>query len=227
MGIDHRDFREWESFAKSLAARYATPGIELVDLEQEALLTLLEELPKYAPELGVTLRVFLGRGIRNRLASLYRKTLNLVQVEQFLMVVHKSGDKEMNVRVASWEQGEAVIRSNPGEYTAVKHVKVTAPIGPSLDAEADDLQAEGGGTLHEAIGVQAEQEWIPSIHERVSALRASSSSREGAIELDAILQMKREGYTLDEIGARLGKKKAAICMAISRAQKRLSRKRAA
>lgn len=223
MGTDNRDPREWESFAKKLASKYVAPGLDLQDLEQEAFLSVLEELPKYKEEVGVSLRVFLGRGIKNRLATLYRKTLNLVQIEQYWMVCHKSGDKELNVKVVDKSQGEAVIRANPSEYTAVRHVKVMASIGPSLDEELEGHDGSNAETLHEVVGDRAEQEWIPTLRQRVSALRAASLSEEHAAELETIIKMKQEGFTLDEIGARFGKKKAAVCMILARAKKRAAK----
>ena len=211
MEIDQRDFREWESFAKKLAARYAAPGIDLADLEQEAVLALLEELPEFTPDLGVSLRVFLGRGIRNKLASLYRKTLNLVQLEQFWMVVHKSGDKELNVRVGNRGQAEAVIRRNPHEYVTIKHVKVLAPIGPSLDEEVEE-QGESASTRHEQIGAAPDQEWQLAAKQRVAAgVRGSRDVRE-------ILTMREQGCTFSQIGKTLGKSTHAVMMAWRRAQ---------
>lgn len=220
MSSVNRDYREWESFAKKLAAKYVTAGIEQEDLEQEALLTLLEELPKYSPSIGVSLRVFLGRGIRNKLASLYRKTLNLVQIEQYWLVEHISGSRDMHVKAKSKSEAEAVVVARPGEYVNIQNVKTLAALGPSLDEEADDEQ---DATLHEVFGENPLQELQLIANEGESNVR--KANRNGN-ELAEIFRLRNEGHTFDQIGEQLNKDGDAVRKAFSRAQKRLNRNKA-
>lgn len=222
MSRDNRDYREWEGFAKKLAAKYVTVGIELEDLEQEALLTLLEELPKYNPSIGVSLRVFLGRGIRNRLASLYRKTLNLVQIEQYWLVEHVSGSRDMHVKAKSKSEAEAVFAARPSEYANIQNVKTLASLGPSLDEETQD--GEQDGTLHEVFGENPLQELKLIADEGESRVRRAN--RNGS-QLSEIFRLRNEGHTFQQIADRLGVGLKGVFAAFSRAQKRLNKKKAA
>lgn len=221
MSSEDREFREWEGFAKKLAGRYATPGIEVEDLEQEALLALLEELPKYTPDLGVSLRVFLGRGIRNRLSFLYRKTLNLVQVDQYWLVKHVSGNRDLHVQAKSKAKAEAIIKARSDEYTAVENVKLLATLGPSLDEELDDEQ---GCTLHETLGQGPLQELSLLASEGEKKVR--QVNRKGD-RLAEIFKRRSEGHTFQQIADDLGMGLKGVFAAFSRAQKRLSKSRAA
>lgn len=226
MSSDNREFREWESFAKKLATKYVTAGIELEDLEQEALLTLLEELPKYDPAIGVSLRVFLGRGIRNKLASLYRKTLNLVQIEQFWLVEHVSGSRDMHVKAKSKSEAEAVVAARPSEYVNVQNVKTLALLGPSLDEDAGGNN-EGNTdcmTLHEVLGEKPLQELKLIANEGEKKVRKANRNGD---ELAEIFRLRSEGRTFQEIAATLGKNENTLYYAYIRAQKRIKSKKSA
>ena len=207
-------FGEWIGFAKKLASRYFTSGVELADLEQEAMLAVFEGLPQYSEESGVSLKVYLGRRIQDRLRSTYRKTLNIVQLEQFWVVLHKSGDPEQHVRAESKAQAEAVLRSHPNDYVKVRHVKVHAPIGPSLDAEID---AENGSSLHEIVGEEPEQEWKLAAKRRAGEAVASHASKTD--ELATILTLRVQGFTFGQIGGQIGKSSEATKKMWQRAQK--------
>lgn len=217
MSSDNREFREWESFAKKLAVKYVTAGIEQEDLEQEALLALLEELPKYSPSIGVSLRVFLGRGIRNKLASLYRKTLNLVQIEQYWLVEHISGSRDMHVKAKSKSEAEAVVAARPGEYVNIQNVKTLASLGPSLDEEADDEQ---DATLHEVFGENPLQELQLIANEGEKKVRKANRNGD---ELAEIFRLRGEGRTFQEIAATLGKNESTLYYAYIRAQRRFKK----
>lgn len=220
MANESRDFREWEGFAKKIASRYVTSGVDQEDLEHEALLALLEEIPRYNIDMGVSMKVFLGRKIRAKLSSFYRKTLNLVQVEQRWEVKHVSGDPSFNVKAETRERAEAVVRAHPAEYSGVKHVKVVVPVGPSLDSEVDSEDGDHPTSLHEAFGENAEQEWMSSIFERVLRLQAIKKSDDKRLQLETIVKMRQEGYTFVQIGARLGKSSNLVKKVCHRAQKR-------
>lgn len=209
-----RDYRHWIGFAKKLASRYVRAGIEACDLEQEALLTVLEELPKYTEDLGVSLKVFLGRKVRARLSSLYRKTLNLWQIEQFWEVRHVSGDSDSNVAVATRELAEAVIRANPDQYASAKFVKVLVTVGPSLDEDAGGNN-EGHTdcmTLHEIVGESAEQDWMLPLKNRV--MRVSVDA-----DIAPLITMRGEGFTFEEIAQKLGRNTEAVKKAYYRSLK--------
>lgn len=221
-----RDFREWEAFAKKLATKYVTPGVDLDDLEQEALLVLLEKLPEYSPQIGVSLKVFLGRKIRNKLAELYRKSLNLVQLEQYWEVRHASGDKELHVRASSRAEAAAILQLHSTDYVSMKHVKTLVVIGPSMDADAEsDATNEDPHSLHEVVGQAPEQEWAVAINRRLSALRAVPQSQGEAEELHTIFSMRRDGFTFAQIGKQLGKDGCAVKKTWYRAQKRSQHQR--
>lgn len=221
MSSDNREFREWESFAKKLASKYVTVGIELEDLEQEALLTLLEELPKFNQSIGVSLRVFLGRGIRNKLASLYRKTLNLVQIEQYWLVEHVSGNRDMHVKAKSKSEAEAVVAARADEYVNIQNVKTLASLGPSLDEEADDEQ---DATLHEVFGENPLQELTLIANEGEKKVRKANRNGD---ELAEIFRLRSEGRTFQEIAATLGKNENTLYYAYIRAQRRFKNKKSA
>lgn len=212
MGRASRDYRDWIGFAKKLASRYVRAGIEACDLEQEAVLTVLEEIPKYSEDLGVSLKVFLGRKVRARLSSLYRKTLNLWQIEQFWEVRHVSGDTDLNVGVATRELADAVIQANPDQYSGAKFVKVLVSVGPSLDSEVETCDEGSATTMHEIVGESAEQDWMLPLKSRV--MRVSVDS-----EIAPLVVMRGEGFTFEEIAQKLGRNTEAVKKAYYRSLK--------
>lgn len=225
MNCDSRDPREWESFAKKIAAPYVAAGVDAEDLHQEAFLVLLEELPNYNPQAGVNLKNFVRRRLRDRFNSLYRKTLNLVQVEQHWVLAHKSGDTALAVKDASKERLQAVAQAHPGEYTTLRHVKVLVPIGPRLDDGWDEKLSDDDSDLsgHEMFGSAPEQEWMSRASERLSEVQVSKNED---VDMVAVIRMRREGYTSAQIGAALGKSAAAIRQSWCREQKRLAKRAA-
>lgn len=225
------DWVACERLVGNLASKFAQDGLDLDDLKQEARLAVLESHAEYKPEFGVSLSTFLGRRIRDALRKYSAHTLDVIEVSREWVAESINQGPHVALRAKTKEECEA-LRSivGPDAFRKPRRVVETMRVTVSLD-ESNSETDDDSMSLHDRLGTGPGQEAMIVANRQLTATREveNDAVKAGGHGGDWVemLTLRSEGWTLSEIAAKFGKSHQAVHQALSRAQKRLSKKRAA
>lgn len=225
------DWVACERLIGNLASKFAQDGLDLDDLKQEARIAVLESYAEYKPELGISLSTFLGRRIRDALRKYSAHNLDIIEVSREWVSESIVEGPHVALRAKTKEGCEA-LRSivGPNAFRKPRRVVETMRVTVSFD-ECSGESDEDSTSLHDRLGTGPGQEAMVLANRQLTATKevqndAAKAGGHGG-DWSELLTLRSEGWTLAEIAARFGKSPQAVHQALSRAQKRLSKKRAA
>ena len=227
------DWPTCERLIGSLASKFLQDGLELEDLKQEAKLAVLEFHDSYSPEMGISLKTFLGRRIRDTLEKFRARSLDTIEVHREWVAEPIAEGPEESLRAKSKEECEMLRRVvGPHRFRKPRRVTKTVRVTVSLDDEGCDGEDSEGLTLHEKFGVEPGQEATLFANRRLAALQeveaeAACAGRHGGENWAEMAELRAAGWTFARIGEKFGKSPQAVRQALLRAERRLAKKREA
>lgn len=226
------DWAACERLIGSLAPKFQQEGLELDDLKQEARLAVIESYSTYTPETGVSLNTFLGRRIRDALRKFVAASIDSFELSREWVAESISDGPDSAIKAKSKPEC-AALREALGShlYRKPRRVIETSRATVSLDEESGVSTGEdAGSTLHEHIGTGPEQEAVLLLKEakaQLTVVIGAASKRGGGRLWARVIEMRTQGYSFPQIGVEMGKSEDAVKKLWRRAQKQLTRKRAA
>lgn len=212
----------FKRLVNKLCREYFEDGLDMDDLHQEAWLAIFEHAPLYKEEMGLALKQFLGRRVRDSLRTYKAKALNRQEIERYWEAESISGGPDHSIQAKTKEECEFLRqKEGAGKFAKPKRVEVVVSMTSSLD---DDLSFgdEGGDspyTLHDTLGVPADQE--QKLHSaRVARIIDALSSKEREVLLG-----RAENKSIREIASSWGVDKVVVQRVLERAQKKLKKVR--
>lgn len=220
------DWAACERLIGSLAPKFHQEGLELDDLKQEARVAVLVSYGDYKPEMGISLNTFIGRRIRDALRKFASANVDAFEVSREWVAESISDGPGSSLRAKTKAECSALRDVvGPEKFRRPRRVIETVRATVSLDDNDAASPDEDACSLHEKIGTGPEQE-LGMLAAEMTEKVATKTNRNGD-ELAEIFRLRSEGFTFEQIGQRLGKQLKTVQKAFSRAQKRLSKRRAA
>jgi RNA polymerase sigma factor (sigma-70 family) len=221
------DWVACERLIGNLAPKFCQDGLDLEDLKQEARLAVLESYKEYSAELGVSLQTFLGRRIRDSLRKFTSQSLDTVEVSREWVAESITDGPRAALRAKTKEDCE-LLRSVVGESRFKKPRRVIETMRATVSLD-ECMSEEDALSLHEVHGARPGQEAVLAANRQLcvaeeAEAEALVAGHHGGGDWAEMSALRSAGWTLAQIGKKLGKSPQAVRQALLRADRRVSRK---
>jgi RNA polymerase primary sigma factor len=211
----------------SIAKRYPTDGMTLLDLIQEGIFGLIRAAEKFDWRRGFKfstyatywIRQAIQRGMENKERTI-RIPTNVLQRERRVVKAEKELAVELG-RSPTDEEVAARAELTVGDVEALRDMARTVtsldrPVGEGGEAAFGDLLPSGGASLEEEVHVSLREQAVRR------ALRALPDHERAVVQLRYGLNGDEKPVGLQEIGKRLGLRQSEVRTLERRALERLS-----